>query len=538
MKRWAWIFFAIVAIAAYFRLFFGVDLSDECQDVAQAYAPFAGGEFLKTDLLIQQTSAILIYPFLKVFVAKWGTSGLVLFLRHLYFILAFVTAFLSYDFLKRFYPPVLAILASSFFLAYIPISEPGWSYNTVAFFGFPLSLFLLFRGGSGLLGPIWGGIIASFTCFSYPPLALVYIFLVIRSLFAGQSTIPKPKIAAFFACLVIGGLITFLYFWSIGFENLARVLKFSQSFGELGGWAKISDTFWMFITGLKRGGLIALLLVVVATWISPWRRILSGKSNYIFWTAIVLATLSRIAPQRSESWLVYAGVIVLVFYRSLFSKRKTTLVPLGIIFEACGLCALIYAYSSGNVLINASLAFVLPIQLFILEMERLAPNRAQTKRFSLVILAIGLYLVINNYTYVFGDEPIQKLDTQVQSGPYKYLYTTHSRNEFIANIQNDLVELAKKNHSLFSSYLAAPYFMTSLKPVTGMLWVHQVQWTENQLKTVLYQTIEHGVWPDLVFTMKSDTDSFNYQFEKFFLASGRYSLLIDRTQYRIFGVKQ
>ena len=77
---------ALVA-ASYARMYFGVDFTDEAFYVALPYR-FANGARPLVDeaLLVQQSSAVLLYPFVKSYTGVAGTKGIVVFARHLHFL--------------------------------------------------------------------------------------------------------------------------------------------------------------------------------------------------------------------------------------------------------------------------------------------------------------------------------------------------------------------------------------------------------------------------------------------------------------------
>ena len=83
---------AIAAVAVTWRrLFFGVDLSDEGFSVALAYRMVLGAKPFVDEINPLQTAQFFVFPFAKVYVwLAGGSSGIVLFARHLY--LAWVVA--------------------------------------------------------------------------------------------------------------------------------------------------------------------------------------------------------------------------------------------------------------------------------------------------------------------------------------------------------------------------------------------------------------------------------------------------------------
>src|SRR5580700_10165291 len=79
---------AVVAVS-YWRLSYGVDFTDEAWYVAVPYRFVLGGRPYVDELSVPQTTAaVLLYPFLWAYHALAGRTGIVLFVRHLHFLVA------------------------------------------------------------------------------------------------------------------------------------------------------------------------------------------------------------------------------------------------------------------------------------------------------------------------------------------------------------------------------------------------------------------------------------------------------------------
>src|SRR5580704_16875002 len=74
---------------SYWRLFYGVDFTDAAWYVAVPYRFVLGGRPYVDELSVPQTTAaVILYPFLWAYHAIAGRTGMVLFVRHLHFLVA------------------------------------------------------------------------------------------------------------------------------------------------------------------------------------------------------------------------------------------------------------------------------------------------------------------------------------------------------------------------------------------------------------------------------------------------------------------
>ena len=82
-----------VLTLTYTRLFFGIDFTDESFYIAVPLRFVMGARPLIDETnVVQQTPGIILYPFVKVYVALFGLDGIVLFARHLHLLFSAVIA--------------------------------------------------------------------------------------------------------------------------------------------------------------------------------------------------------------------------------------------------------------------------------------------------------------------------------------------------------------------------------------------------------------------------------------------------------------
>ncbi|MES2962668.1 MAG: hypothetical protein V4760_02180, partial [Bdellovibrionota bacterium] len=89
-----WVVFAggaFVILAEYFGLFFGLPMHDEAFYVVPALLTSIGGQPFFNEMFFQQTCFLLYEPLMAAWYALFGTTGIMLFARHLFFFLQIFT---------------------------------------------------------------------------------------------------------------------------------------------------------------------------------------------------------------------------------------------------------------------------------------------------------------------------------------------------------------------------------------------------------------------------------------------------------------
>ena len=137
----AWLLFTVAFL---WRLTLGVDHSDESY---YAIAPVSWTRSNPVDtgnLSIHQFSGCITYPLIQAY--AWITPslhGLILFLRCLYAIASFTTAYCAWRLLRHHFPSPCCVLISMSISLFIPFGLPAPSYNTLGALGCLSSLFLI-----------------------------------------------------------------------------------------------------------------------------------------------------------------------------------------------------------------------------------------------------------------------------------------------------------------------------------------------------------------------------------------------------------
>jgi hypothetical protein len=116
----------------YWRLYYGIDFTDESYYVAVPFRLVLGARpFVDETAVAQQLAAILIYPFVRAYYAVAGQTGIVLFLRHLQFLFSLTVALAVVFALRSVLETRRAVLVGLAVVAFVPFNIHSLSYNTL-----------------------------------------------------------------------------------------------------------------------------------------------------------------------------------------------------------------------------------------------------------------------------------------------------------------------------------------------------------------------------------------------------------------------
>ncbi len=496
----------VLVAATYYRIYFGVDFSDEAQALGWLYGPFIGFKPFVNDLFMQQSGALLFRPLFYVYHELMENEGIALFARHIFIVLSIGASFCVYLFSKNLVSRPFAILISSTTFSYIPFGFPELYYNNIAYVCLLSALFLwaaaLTEKSEKKLLAV--GILLGLGVFSYPTLtfatAAFYIasYLYLKSKNINQKPFLANLTLGIFIVCVAGTLLLL----SFGIENLKFSIEFSGNFTGFGLLKIITMVVYKYIQWFpdlwKFGFLAAVGFAFHKTrWFCfPW--------VFVLFPFITQETKSFESFVKSHSLLVFytTAVAPLLIY---FSLRERFHLELAAVFSVSIIGGFSMAWTSGNGLPNAAIGFypgaIASIIFFSLLIQknknlfRLGGERSRLFVF-LICLSFGGSIVYSNYTYMYRDDVVTELDTRIKTGPFAGLITTEGRVNFITQIQQDIDDFSKGRESvLFYDHFPAGYLFSELKPMTKSLFMHP-----GKLRKIYMDFYSHEEnLPDIVF---------------------------------------
>ncbi|HEU5372050.1 MAG TPA: hypothetical protein VFU51_06650 [Gaiellaceae bacterium] len=532
---------AALVAASYARLYFGVDFTDEAFYVALPYR-FANGARPLVDeaLLVQQTSALILYPFVKAYTALAGTDGLVLFARHLHFIfVCAVWAGVSMSLRTTLGGRNAAAAVGATAVTFVPFGIPALSYNTFAEGFFAVGCFLAFAG----VGPerrrlLWpAGVCTGLAVFAYPPVAVGAVTLV-AAVWVTLRHSRAGGIAALAAPILALGALAFAFFLSDGPGRAVDLVHQSRLYGNQGGGVGKLGTVTSDVLAAFPHKLVACALLVVAA--------VLRRRTRLAWVPLALLPLTALPSDLRTSasanafvtnlGLLSLGLVVLEH------RRRSAVGIFGLVWVPAAVAGYMTAVSSSNGAVNFALGFF-PAAIVALVLLTGAIRSSGADLSSVPVLGTLAITVLLQYASVYRDSGITSLDTRVSSGPYAGLYTTAAKDRFVRRLDADLRQASGPRCSiLFYDTFPAGYLFAHGRPETNNTWFLDVDGDQASYDRLLVEYLRDRGLPDVVVRFArvplaaGESIALSYSasdpLERLF-AAGRYDRVVDRPEYVI-----
>jgi hypothetical protein len=484
----------VVIEVTYWRLFYGVDFTDESYYVAVSYRLVHGARpFVDETAVAQQLAAILVYPLVWVYNAAAGTTGIVLFVRHLQFLFSLAVSLAVVLALRPVLEIRRATLVGLAAVAFVPFDIHSVSYDTLGCGLFTAGCLLGFRS---LREPEWRGVRVSaglchgLAVFVYPTLigAAVVCYVLRLALAGGRArretlaydlpalALPLVGMAALFASAGLHQVLTDFRRSRTSSVRHADphklVLLATHEWHTLRLWFLVLAALALLAIGWRRSRLLtsAVLLVLPLLVLPPDLDSYTASLEYVAhygWLALPLLLVVRHRPGATELFLV------------------------------CWLPALLAGvttgYTSSNGAVNVGIGFfpaTIVTSVFLiwaLEERWIAVAPALT------VIALLLFF---EAAPVYRDGPLSTLDAPIEHGPYAGLATTHDKRAFLVQLQAELADVATSCGILFIDDFPAGYLLSRARPDTNSAW------TVGAAHDALLRYYRAHRFPDVAVVMK------------------------------------
>ncbi len=508
---------ALVALAVvgatYWRLYYGVDFTDESFYVAVPYRLVLGARpFVDETDVTQQTTALLVYPFVRAYDALAGTTGIVLFVRHLQFVLSLLVGAAVLASLRREAGGRLATLLALCTIAFVPFGIHSVSYDSLGSGLFTAGCFLgllsLRRPASGRTR-LAAGLAHGLAVFAYPPLAIpVAVCVAIRVALARG----RRRVEALGSAPAALGLPAAAMAAVVASAGPGRVLadyrSSSRYLGQGGGLGKLTAIVSHEWTTLRWP--IPLLGAVVLLAVA-WRRRRPGAIPLLLALPVLAVPASRLASfTTSLEYVAHFGALGVVLVWLVWRRPGARL-----LFAAVWLPALAAgvttAYSSANGAVNFGVGFlpaaIVTALLLVWAVEdalRPLPRLRRLRPLALAPAAVALgMMMVFGLDPVYRDSALSALSTRIDQGPYAGLVTTRRKAEFVEQIERDLSGVGAGCRIVFLKDFPAGYLLTRARPDTNGVWTAAVATRQTaSYQAALLRYYRRRGFPDVVVVMR------------------------------------
>lgn len=528
----AWIFAGLLALGLFmfgWRQFFGFNKNDEIFYISTVYRFFQGDAMLIDEWNNGQLFSFITYPlFVLVRLFHPSNDGIVLIFRFLY--LAFQAAVSVYCFvrLKRF--GWVRILPALFYFVTTPFNINALSYNTLAL-GFMLMILVTAASaaGMGTGDAVLCGVFCAGAVLANPYAVILFILygcvcagFTIYGKAAGKKTDAALSFRTFFF-MGAGAFIIFILFVIFVFSRgtLQEILDgftyiVMDSERQKSFWEKFAKYFIrihryyraeVYVTG-------ALLLLRLA---DRKRRIpapfylalsLASAVPYIvyygfFWEMVGINYM--LAP------LVFPGAVAYAVSEKKDRRLFWAWYVPGVFYT------LLAHYASNTGIYAVTAACMLPGTASVLLIWKAMEERAAVWLRALLCLTLAVQFaggIWQRMTYVWGDEHLEYLDTRLDKGPMKGIYTTEENAVLYRDVLRDMDDLALTPQDRLFVVGIAPwmYLYTDAECASHSTW----ETLETDPLIRIYYELHPEKLPTVVYFYKYEEDVLETDLARYF----------------------
>ena len=568
---------AVLAVlaASFHRLFYGVEITDEANYVAEARLVAQGGIPFVNNWFHSPGYVTLFFWLVPLFESlSGGTEGLLLFMRISFWGFRFFALGVVFFILRKRINIALLLL---FLLPFVPFS-PGninmFSYNTIPFFLLLIGQAIMIRFANDDSNlrlanklAIWAGIILALVCLAHPSITvlILYYFVLMIAVKVCRRESLTPVFIFVLSGLAVGGIVaTVLSISGGGFSNLVNGIitgVLDNPYFRIEK-APISDAFARVIGEIKQQFIIMLVSALVFIF-GAFCRVYSAKSRrcipheqeiklVVIWVFLVIVVLyvillvlnyiptDRIAYSDVECALFPVPLALLFFLPERHKRIGSTLIlsfwiPCMIILATNAFTSWSGLYARFPLLYGGAM---LSIIFFYLALD------GQEKRTGNVPLigatALSLVLILNAcvqpYMFLYREAPFKKLEYLVEYGVYKGLHTTKERGDALIALEMELRAITSEGDDvLFMEAVPMAYLMTNSSFCTPTTWdamQYSYGFKDDRIMRKYFQAV--GRVPNKIIYIDTGRDEVlsietdNYSFNTF--VNDNYELTYERTE--------
>lgn len=515
---------AIAILLSYRRIFFGVDFSDEALSIAIPYRFLFGDRpFVDEFTLGLIPSSLLMYPFVKLYVfLTGGAEGIMLFMRHIYFISKISLAALIFVTLRKKLQWQIALLVSLPAVAIGLLGIQNLSYNTfgAGFFtaGCFWALWVIYNNKKPNYLYL-SGFFHALAVFSYPTFLIP---IILFNVILWMQTKKTQCLWGVYLALLLISLMLLPFLISAGWETLSANIEYVKSFRgpvrQFGGITKLLQIHRDLRYDYAYPGWTMLIIGAIAVGLKKLPKLF--RSTLLFMPLIVMLLtisgghLAQSPVVASMEYPVYYGLLTLLLLPFIFHLKfaKQLFYLLWLPSAVAGITT---GWTSGTGYLSVAIGFfpsifITSIFLIItfIGISQKGDRNLNLKKFVFIIPALVMFILIFlQYSAVYRDDKIAELNTKIDAGPYKGIFTTKEKTAYIQNmvqeIQNSLTSQEKKI-LFYGVCFPAGYLFVPLRPAanTVCLRTHSASFPFINLQSTIDYYQKNNIKPDIAFQMQ------------------------------------
>lgn len=491
------IILVILAIGLVGRSFFSFCQTDESFYAALINRFWNGEKLIQDEWHRAQFYAPLLLPFYGAYISLHGsTEGVILFLRILYVGFALITSLkLFFLVFEETADPVCAGIMASITMLFSRANISGVSYYNLCMLCAVSAFCSIENAGqplcrNNLFHACWGGVLLSCAVVCNPFLVPFVLVAVIVSLLNRKS---RPIFISVIAGIFGMAVIYCLYLVSVtGFQGVLQFLPFVFQNSEQNSLS--ANLLYMTEQAVRYSKYVAVpaLLMSVVAAIGKTGKMKSKHIRvlYVFVQTILLG-ISAVQTISEINGIILFVLTVVAFPFWLDAWKEEQFITAKRLYSFGIVNAVAFSAASNTGLDAATVGFcisgiggiwLIKESLFRKETSNSEEDiktqnrtvKVETKLVFTIITAVVLTpLLCQRLIGVYRDAPLWELDTKLEQGPAKGLYTTQLHAEQYESICDSLAELEKRvpeGRVLYCKNLPWAYLMTGYQYGTCSPW--------------------------------------------------------------------
>ena len=529
-----WSFLALALCAELFRMIRSVEVTDEIHGIASIINIIQGQKPIVSSW-DYHTGWCLLAPFYSLFIAlnHGSREGIVLFSRTLF--LAFgilIIGFTAYLMRKTeksaVSPAVLGVIA------WVPFSIFQLNYNSLTVYLLLLGTVLIQCSNSKYMWFV-SGVVFGLACINYPTIAGAVLLITVIIAVAGNNG--RRKAGIFFSGVAATGII-FTAWILIGVSpdaikaGIAGMLSSPHEANkESAGLEYIKITFADPLLAFARTGSLIFPFTVIQAVLAiaakryPYNRVLKLLPVFIYSAYVIFISYYYMESKGMVffSAALYISSLVWVVFDQWVRARD--LIPYYLITT---LFSVTYGFTSDNMnfLLGLMCCNVITAFASIMALSSWFENsgkEVQDREFSLeteerrllcFILSMLLFVIPGiacGYSYVYRDRAVSSLNTKVEEGVFKGLYTTADREEMVVEMEHVIRQQTSKDDTMcVVTREPMLYVMSEAQICSPQTWDPQFLsrgYTSAEPLLSYYEMLDRG-YPDVMAATNSAPEDF------------------------------
>lgn len=518
-KRRRWIFLILWAAEILFLLWKankGFGNVDESLYLAIPHRLYQGDGLLSNEWNISMFSSWFMYPLFWAYMKiANSTEGIILSFRYIY---VFAQAAISLFLYHKLEEKPGASGAVLFWMLYTPFNIMALSYNSMGIMGLTIfTVLLASEKQKRWWSPVLAGLALSGAVLGCPYLVIVYVYYAILVFWHQRTRKGRESYGFLFekrgfvyvtaTCASMAGLLLVSVFQkaslSCAMESVQLILSTTDH--SMGFFDKVGPYFASaYQTNAPAGRVIVLMLLTCAAYFLDRKR--KPRKALYFVAFCVLCCLYAVIMLRKKPYVNFMviPVVLLGFFCFLMTEQKEMPLLLGAFIPAILYSFAIHWASNQEyyVIASAMSVAIIPSVLFI---HALVGELPSPRYHTIGVLAICVLLSCLFWTrlhFTFWDQSPRYLNTQIEEGPNRGIYTTQEWADSYNSLQKATEQIRKEEgYVLYFSHktwlpLADEKRMASYSP-----WLFNFNGDNEQVihKLKIYYSIHPESVPDWIF---------------------------------------